>query len=49
MYIATRKATRSPAGEFVQEAKADHEMPDAKTWDELTGYLTRKNVREAGD
>lgn len=38
-YVAKRRVTDTPAGDFVSDAKQDREMPNARTWPELRGYL----------
>ena len=47
-YIATRRITDTPAGDFVSDAKRDQGLPDAATWEELHSYLLRNGAsREA--
>lgn len=41
-YIARRRVTDTPAGDFTSEAKKDGRLPDAKTWRELKGYVINR-------
>lgn len=38
-YIAQRRVTDTPTGDFVADAKRDRSLPDAKTWEELENHL----------
>ena len=38
-YIAQRRITDTPAGDFVADARSDRRLPDAQTWQELETYL----------
>jgi hypothetical protein len=40
-FIRTAVVTRDPRGDFISDAKQDHELPDAQTWEELESYLSR--------
>jgi hypothetical protein len=47
-YVRARRLTDSPAGDFVADARADSQMPDATTWDQLRTYLvTRGAISDA--
>ena len=50
-YVATRRITDTPQGDFTGDARRDNDMPDVKTWDELKSYLQfkvgRREVIEA--
>lgn len=47
-YIRSRRRTHSPMGDFVDDAKSDLDIPDAKTWPELEAYLIGEGAcREA--
>lgn len=46
-YIAGRRVTDTPAGDFVRDAKQDRSLPDAKEWSELHRYLLRKGASSA--
>ena len=41
-YIATRRITDTPQGDFTGDARRDKNLPDAKTWAELKSYLRWK-------
>ena len=43
-YIAKRRITDTPAGDFVADAKRDPGLPDAETWDELEAHLLAGNA-----
>jgi hypothetical protein len=43
-YIATRQARGNPQGDFLRDARADHALPDAKSWAELRSYLRRQRA-----
>lgn len=43
-YIAARRITDTPQGDFTTDARQDSRLPDAKSWKELNGYLTMKGV-----
>lgn len=43
-YVAQRRMTRTPSGDFVGDAKQDPGLPDAKTWTELETYLRTKGA-----
>lgn len=43
-YIAQRRITDTPAGDFVADARADRTFPDAKTWDEVRSYLRQRGA-----
>lgn len=38
-YVRGRRVTRTHTGDFVRDARSDDTFPDAKTWDQLYGYL----------
>ena len=38
-YVAARRITDTPAGDFIKDAKRDGKLPDARTWPELDTYL----------
>lgn len=46
-YIAIRRFSDSPQGDFVQDARGDSTFPDVGTWAELETYLTSKGAIEA--
>lgn len=41
-YIATRRITDTPQGDFTMDAGRDKNLPDVKSWEELKRYLERK-------
>jgi hypothetical protein len=41
-YLAARRVTDTPAGDFTGDARSDRELPDVTTWDQLRSYLERK-------
>lgn len=43
-YVAKRRVTDTPAGDFVGDAKRDRELPDARTWPELATYLASRGA-----
>ena len=43
-YLKHRRAADTPEGDFVADALRDPDFPDAKSWDELEGYLRRRNA-----
>lgn len=46
-YIAGRRATDTPSGDFTADAKSDANLPDAATWGELRAYLERRGADPA--
>lgn len=38
-YLARRRVTRTPAGDFTQDARQDPNLPNVQSWRELRGYL----------
>jgi hypothetical protein len=47
-YVATRRITDTPSGDFVADARRDHQLPDATTWEDLRAYLFHNGAcREA--
>ena len=38
-FIRKQKPSESPAGDFINDAKADSSLPDAKSWKQLETYL----------
>lgn len=40
-YLATRKVTDTPPGDFTRDARGDRRMPDATSWAELREYIER--------
>jgi len=49
-YIAIRRITDTPAGDFTRDAQRDSSMPDVTTWNELRFYVERKadfSIRKA--
>jgi hypothetical protein len=45
-YLAQRRVTNTIAGDFTKEARADSNLPDAKSWEELRTYVARTAPRE---
>ncbi|MEQ9566823.1 MAG: YozE family protein [Pseudomonadales bacterium] len=45
-YLAKRRVGDNIQGDFVKDARADRNFPDAKTWAELKSYLRRRNACE---
>ena len=45
-YVAKRRVTDTPAGDFVSDAKRDGQMPDARTWPELDAYLRSRGAHQ---
>lgn len=43
-YVTTRKVGDNPAGDFITDARADSNFPDAQTWPDLKEYLARKGA-----
>ncbi len=43
-YVANRRVTRTPPGDFVGDARSDAGLPDATTWVELKAYLHTKGA-----
>jgi hypothetical protein len=43
-FIRSATVTDNPRGDFIGDAKADHELPDVKTWEELEDYLWRSRA-----
>lgn len=46
-FILTCRAPDSPMGDFVKDARADRNLPDAKTWKELQTYLVKRHAAPA--
>ena len=38
-YVLNRRRGPNPQGDFVEHARSDHAMPDARSWEELRRYL----------
>lgn len=38
-YLAARRSTDTPQGDFTGDALSDKKMPELKTWAELKSYL----------
>lgn len=43
-YVANRRITNTPQGDFIADARADGSLPDAQSWSELGTYLTYKGA-----
>ena len=43
-YLARRRTTETPAGDFVEDARRDRRMPDVQSWKELKRYLEGQRV-----
>jgi hypothetical protein len=43
-YIRTRRVTDTPAGDFTADAKADANLPAARTGPELKSYLEARGA-----
>lgn len=43
-YLAQRRITDTPCGDFVQDARHDPTLPDIASWDALEGYLRLKTT-----
>lgn len=41
-YIAKRRITDTPAGDFTKDARSDRNFPEMQTWAELKSYLDQK-------
>jgi uncharacterized protein YozE (UPF0346 family) len=41
-YLATRRNTNTPQGDFTKDALRDKNLPDVKAWEELESYLRMK-------
>lgn len=41
-YLATRRNTNTPQGDFTKDALRDKNLPDVRTWAELESYLRSK-------
>lgn len=47
-YVAKRRATDTPAGDFVSDARGDPGLHDVRTWADLEAHLrTRRACDEA--
>lgn len=44
-YIAARRVTPTPAGDFTAHAKAKADLPDFTTWQEVEAYVLGQNLR----
>lgn len=38
-YIADRPARNNPAGDFILDARADSQFPNAESWQQLHSYM----------
>ena len=38
-YVKRAKASNTPAGDFIADARLDRSFPNPRTWDELKTYL----------
>ena len=48
-YLAKRRVTDTPAGDFVSDARSDGSLPEVTSWAELRSYVERKaelSIRE---
>jgi len=43
-YIKGRRRTDTPQGDFVDDARDDRNLPDAKSWSELENYLLNRRA-----
>ena len=43
-YIKNRKASDTPAGDFVRDAKEDRKLPNATSWSQLESYLVTRGA-----
>jgi hypothetical protein len=43
-YIARRRITKTPAGDFTEDARSDDRLPDATSWEELEAYLRERRA-----
>lgn len=41
-YLASRRITDTPQGDFTKDARRDESLPDVKTWEELRSYIRTK-------
>ncbi len=41
-YLATRRITGTPAGNFTEDARRDQRLPEVTTWAELRRHVERK-------
>lgn len=46
-FIAQRRVTDDPIGDFVADARVDRRMPPAESWAELRSYLERRGADPA--
>jgi hypothetical protein len=45
-YIKTCQAGDDPVGDFVRDARADRDLPDAETWRQLELYLSKRGTMD---
>lgn len=43
-YVASRRITDTPAGDFTADARRDKRLPEIASWDDLHGYLRGRLV-----
>jgi hypothetical protein len=43
-YLARRRITDTPAGDFTADARSDGNLPNVTTWEELRSYLNGKSA-----
>jgi hypothetical protein len=43
-YVANRRVTDTPAGDFLADAKTDRGLPDAARWSELETHLRQRGA-----
>ena len=49
-YLAIRRVTDTPAGDFTKDARADRHLPNVKTWEQLRRHVERRApLRNGGD
>lgn len=40
-YLASRRITDTPQGDFTRDARSDKRLPDTATWSELRNYIQK--------
>ena len=48
-YVKLARASNTPAGDFIADARLDKMLPAARTWDELETYLLSQWGRDPID
>lgn len=43
-FVQKARITRTPSGDFIGDARADEELPNARSWGELRSYLNGRGA-----